>query len=196
MHFSTARPDVVRAINQRWLLKAWHREKGLNRVPPWRDPIAEELSRVAAQLSILQVVGTEGAARFLIRFHGDLIAQAYGSTDCRGKHLDELVPAGTSDHLAPYHRVLEGAQPVYTIHEIPDQDGRRVNYERLLLPYGRDGQTVDHILAMFEFVCADGTFVRQSLMKTPRTQPLLRLSAIIALHHPIDASDAGAAKGG
>ena len=193
MEFSAARPDVVRAINQRWLLKTWHREKGAHRVPLWRDVIAEELSRVAAQISILQVVGGEGAARFLIRFHGDLIAQAYGSADCRGKQLDEIVPAG---HLAPYHRVMESGQPVYTIHEVTDRDGRPVNHERLLLPYGRDGQTVDHILAMFEFVCADGTFIRQSLMKTPRTQPLLRLSAIIALHHPIDASDAGAAKGG
>lgn len=195
MQFSMARPDVVRAINQRWLLKAWHREKGLNRVPPWRDTIVEELSRVAAQLSILQVVSTEGAARFLIRFHGDLIAEAYGSADCRGKHLDELVPAGTSDHLAPYHRVLESGQPVYTIHEISDQDGRRVNYERLLLPYGRHGQTVDHILAMFEFVCADGAYVRQALMKTSGTQPLLRLSVTIALHHTIDAPSAGRSKG-
>lgn len=191
MQFQAARPDVVRAINQRWLLKTWYREKGLRHIPLWRDMIAEELSRVAAQLSILQVVGGEGEARFLIRFHGDLIAQAYGSPDCRGRHLDELIPAGTGGHLAPYHRVLESRQPVYTIHEISDQDGRLVNFERLLLPYGRDGQAVDHILAMFEFVCADGAYVRQSLMKASGTQPMLRLSTTIAAHHPVDVPDAG-----
>ena len=196
MEFSAARPDVVRAINQRWLLKIWHKEKGSHRIPLWRDVIAEELSRVAAQLSILQVVGFEGAARFLICFHGDLIAQAYGSADCRGKHLDEFVPAETSGHLAPYHRALESGQPVYTIHQLSDREGRPVNYERLLLPYGRDGQTVDHILVMFEFVCADGAYVRQSLMKTSGTQRLLRLSATIALHHPVDAPDTGRSKGG
>jgi hypothetical protein len=196
MQFLAARPDIVRAINQRWLLTAWIREKGLRRIPLWREVSAEEFSRVAEQLSILQVVVGDGAARFLIRFHGDLIAQAYDSADCRGKHLDEVIPAaGSSGHLAPYYRVLETGQPVYTIHELSDREGRRVNYERLLLPYGRDGQAVDHILAMFEFVCADGAYVRQSLMKTSETQPQLRLSATIVLHHPVGAPDGGVQEG-
>ena len=45
MQFSVARPDVVRAINQRWLLKFWKRHQGPHRVPRWqavecRGPVA------------------------------------------------------------------------------------------------------------------------------------------------------------
>ena len=180
MQFTVARPDVVRAINQRWLLKSWNRERGAHRVPLWQTVIAEDLSRVASYLSILQVSGADGATRFLIRFHGEAIAQAYGSPDCTGKHLDEVVPAaGRDKHLAPYHRTLQSGHPVYTIHDVTDRDGRLVHYERLLLPYGRDGKAVDHILAAFEFVSPDGAFDRQALMKSPKAAPVLRLSATI-----------------
>ena len=181
MEFSAARPDVVRAINQRWLLKSWNRDKGAKRVPLWQAVIAEDLSRVAANLSILQVSGRSEAARFQIRFHGAAIAQAYGSPDCTGKYLDEVMPAVTqAKHLAPYHRALASGHPVYTIHDVTDRGGRLVHYERLLLPYGRDGEHIDHILAAFEFISPDGGFDRQSLMNSPATAPVLRLSATIS----------------
>src|SRR5215831_5992906 len=153
MQFTVARPDVVRAINQRWLLKSWNRDKGTHRVPLWQALIADDLSRVAAHLSILKVCGKDNAARFQIRFHGAAIAHAYGSPDCIGRHLDEIVAtADQAAHLAPYHRALQSGHPVYTIHDLVDRNGRLVHYERLLLPYGRDGTCVDHILAAFEFV--------------------------------------------
>jgi hypothetical protein len=180
MEFSVARPDVVRAINQRWLLSAWNRSKGSHRIPSWQAVQAEDLSRVAAQLSILEVDAASGAPRLRILFHGEAIAQAYGSMDCRGKFLDEVVPAaGSAKHLAPYHRAIAG-DPVYTIHDLNDRDGRLVHYERLLLPYSRDGESVDHILAEFEFVCPDGAFQHQALLTTLAAPPTLRLSATIA----------------
>jgi len=182
MEFSVARPDVIRAVSQRWLLKAWIHDKKANRIPLWQGVNADDLSRIAGNLSILQAVGGNGSVRFLIRFHGKAIAEAYGSSDCTGKYLDEVIPAsdGTIAHLTPYHRALDSGQPIYTIHDVTGRDRRVVHYERLLLPYGRDGQTVDHILAAFEFVCADGGFDRQALMKMPAMPPTLRLSAVIA----------------
>jgi hypothetical protein len=52
--------------------------------------------------------------------------------------------------------------------------------ERLLLPFSRDGETVDRILASFEFICPDGAFDNYELMKAPSAPPMLRLSATIA----------------
>lgn len=183
MQFSVARPDVVRAINQRWLLKLWKRHLATHRVPPWQAVEAENLSRVAANLSFLEVSGGDGPARLLIRFHGETIGQVYGSPDCRGKYLDEIIPAARrAEGLAPYHRTLETGRPVYTIHDVTDRNGRLVHYERLLLPYARDGQNIDHILASFEFVCPDGAFDSRALMKSPAVPPLLRLSATIGPH--------------
>ena len=60
-----------------------------------------------------------------------------------------------------------------------DRGGRLVYYERLLLPFTRNGEGVDRILAAFEFVCPDGAFDGRDLMKTPAAPPRLRLCATI-----------------
>jgi hypothetical protein len=180
MDFSVARPDVVRAINQRWLLKFWMRHLGVHSVPQWQAVEAEDLSRMSANLSFLDVIARAGSARFQIHFHGATIGQVYGSADCRGKYLDEIIPtAGHADGLAPYRQAVHGACPVYTIHDVTDRTGRLVHYERLLLPFAADGRTVDRILASFEFICADGAFDGRALMKSQAAPPTLRLSATI-----------------
>lgn len=180
MNFAVARPDVVRAINQRWLLNFWMRHRGTHRVPQWQAVKAENLTRVSADLSFLDVTGSDGNVRFQIRFHGATIAQVYGSADCRGKYLDEIIPvANHPTGLAPYHRAMGGGHPVYTIHDVRDRQGRVIHFERLLLPFSRDGENVDRILASFEFICEDGAFDGRGLMKSQTVPPALRLSATI-----------------
>lgn len=180
MQFSSGRPDIIRAINQRWLLKFWKRHLGTHRVPLWQALEADDLMRISDGLSFLDVSGSGATARFQVRFYGEAIAKAYGLPDFRGKCLDEIVPLPRHNvALAPYHETLARRCPVYTIHDINDRCGRLVHFERLLLPFSRNGECVDRILASFEFVCLDGAFDGHELMKTPAGPPMLRLSATI-----------------
>jgi hypothetical protein len=180
MQFSAARPDIVRAINQRWLLKFWQRHLGAHRVPQWQAVEAEDLMRMADNLSFLDVIGGDGSLRFQIRFHGATIGRVYGSPDCRGVFLHESKPEpARSQALAPYRQTVASGRPVYTAHDVTDRSGRLVHHERLLLPFARDGETVDRILASFEFVCAEGAFDGQGLMDMQTAPPALRLSATI-----------------
>jgi len=180
MNFVVARPDVVRAINQRWLFKFWNRHLGNQSVPRWQAVEAENLTAMSANLSFLDVTGRDGNARFQIRFHGATIGQVYGSGDCRGKYLDEIMPAARhTEGLAPYRQAVDSGRPVYTIHDVADRNDRLVHFERLLLPFAADGRTVDRILASFEFICADGAFDGHELMTSQSAPPVLRLSATI-----------------
>lgn len=182
MKFVLSRPDVVRAINQRWLLKLWSQHLDGTRVPRWKGVAADSLATMSSNLSFLDVSG-DTPPRFLIRFHGDLIGKVYGSKDCRGKYLDEVIPEARRDEaLAPYYQVVGSGAPVYTIHDVTDTAGRLINYERLLLPFASEGETVDRILAAFEFICAEGNFDSRALLMA--AAPALRLSATIkpALH--------------
>ena len=180
MEFAVARPDVVRAINQRWLLKFWKRHRTASGIPRWQDVEAQDLSRLSANLSFLDVSGDGDAARFQIRFHGETIAKVYGEPDCRGRYLDEVIPAARHDTgLMPYHRTLQSRRPVYTICEVTDKNGRLINFERLLLPFAFDGKTIDRILASFEFICEDGAFDNAAIMKLQMGAPTLRLYATI-----------------
>jgi hypothetical protein len=180
MKFSVARPDRIRAINQRWLLKFWKQNLGDQHLPQWQSVEAENLSAISASLSFLDVIGSNGLTRYKIRFHGETIAHVYGATDCRGKYLDEIIPSARyAEAQAPYRQTAHSGCPVYTIHDVIDSHGRLVHYERLLLPFARDGKAVDRILASFEFICADGAFAGHKLMKTQAGPPALRLSAMI-----------------
>jgi hypothetical protein len=182
MKFAVGQPDMIRAINQRWLLNFWKRSLNDQNVPLWRTVEAEDFSRLSANLSFLDVAGSDDNARYQIRFNGATIAKVYGKTDCRGKFLDEIIPqARYPEAQAPYRQAVQSACPVYTIHDVTDRDGRVVHYERLLLPFASDGDTVDRILASFEFVCLDGAFEGHELMKTPAGPPVLQLSATIEM---------------
>ena len=180
MQFDMSRPDVVRAVNQRWLLKFWTQHLADCRIPRWQAIEAERLSSMQQNLSFLDVVpGAAGEMRFLIRFHGETIRRAYGSPDGRGRYLDEILrPGGCPTGIAPYEKAVRDALPVYTILQVNDRQGRLVSAERLLLPFSRDGETVDRILASFEFICDDGAFDDDAIM-TGGEQPALRLSALI-----------------
>jgi hypothetical protein len=180
MNFTAARPDVVRAINQRWLLKFWKRHLGAHRIPQWQAVEAENLSRMSDSLSFLDVTGTNSGMQFQVRFHGETIGRVYGSPDCRGRYLSEIIPASRrAEGLAPYKQAVADGCPVYTIHDVTDSAGRVVHFERLLLPFARDGKIVDRILASFEFVCLDGAFDGRALMQIQSATPALRLSARI-----------------
>ena len=178
MTFKIARPDVVRAVHQRWLLNFWTQHLQGLPVPQWQTVRVDSLSTMSDNLSLLVVTGGDGAARFAIRFHGKAIGRIYGSADCRGKYLDEIIP-NPAQAQAPYLRAVESGCPVYTIHDVLDRDGRTVHYERLLLPFGRDSRLVDRILASFEFVCGEGAFNRKALMVSQTALPKLKLSATI-----------------
>jgi hypothetical protein len=180
MQFDNARPDVVRAVNQRWLLKFWTQHLAGQRVPQWQNLPVDRLSGFQENLSFLDVVRDAGdGMRFLIRFHGQTIRRAYASPDGRGRYLDEIVSAATcSTGLAPYEKAARDAMPVYTILEVSDRQGRSVNTERLLLPFGRDGDTADRLLAAFEFICDDGAFDGEALLQFTDS-PTVRLAAQI-----------------
>jgi hypothetical protein len=82
--------------------------------------------------------------------------------------------------LADPYRLAVGCRcPIYTIHDMTDRSGRLVHCERLLLSFGRDGQSVDRILASVEFICPDGAFDDRALMLAQPAPPLLRMSARI-----------------
>lgn len=180
MHFDSSRPDVVRAVSQRWLLKFWTQHLNGQHVPRWQAVEAERLSSMQENLSFLDIVrSANGGLRFVVRFHGQMIQRAYGSPDGRGRYLDEIVPPGACPTgLAPYEKAANDGLPIYTILDVTDRQGRLVHAERLILPFSRDGKTVDRLLAAFEFFCADGAFDSHALMQLA-AQPALRLSVRI-----------------
>lgn len=180
MQFSSGRPDLIRAINQRWLLKFWQQHRGSDHVPQWRTVKAEELTRLADSLNLLDVSGHGANMRFRLRLHCATFAKAYLPTDCTRKYLDEVVrPDRFEIAVQPYYQAVNTGCPVYTIHDVKDRCDQLVHFERLLLPFARDGKAVDRILASFEFISPDGAFDGEGLLTMHPLPSALQLAAII-----------------
>ena len=179
MHFAIAQPDAVRAINQRWLLKFWKRHLTADGMPQWQAVEAENLSRVSDNISFLDVTGDGEVKRFLIRQHGNAITKVYGA-DSRGRFLDEVIPRDRHPTgLMPYYRAYSTGQPVYTICDVRDKNDRLIMFERLILPFRGDAQTAERILSSFEFICEDGAYDSDALVKLKHGAQTLRLCAMI-----------------
>ena len=89
---------------------------------------AKNLTRMAANFSFLDVTGGDGTARFQVRFHGETVGRVYGSTDPRGKYLDEIIPPEPQTPRACALSPGAGiGQPVYTVHDVTDRNGRLVS---------------------------------------------------------------------
>ncbi len=180
MNFSIARPDVVRAINQRWLIKSWMQHLGQQRVPQWQTIEGQRLAIMSSNISFLDVIGSGDNVRLKVRFHGSNVATIWGLTDYRGKYLDEVMSAERhAEGLPPYLHAISSGRPVYTIYDVCDCKDRLVHFERLLLPFAADGRTVDRILASFELVSEEGAFDIQGLMKSQSTPPALKMAVMI-----------------
>ena len=185
MEFTNSPPDVIRSINQIWLLQYWTRLRAAHPFPPVRALNAEKLTSISANLLMTEVVNanTSGNARFLICFNGARIAESMGMgspNQCKGRFLDEVLPASycAAAH-STFHQVVAARKPVYTMADMRDEVGRIVHYERLLLPFGLNGFAVDHILASLEAVSPEGAFENRDLMKAPSRPPAFALCTII-----------------
>lgn len=193
MNFVSSRPDVVRSVNQRWLLQHWLRWRCDDRMPSWQQLDAQALTRMADTLAFQDVVETDGHQRFLVRFNGARLCQAFGN-DCRNRFIDEVLTEPLREALlATYREVVASGWPVYTICHLRDRSARVVHYERLLLPFTSDGIRTNRILGSYEFVSPDGAFDNHDLLKEPDKVPPFELRAVI---HPGDPQTIDARKTG
>ena len=105
---------MIRAINQRWLINFWNRHQGNAALPPWQAIEAEDLKRVADNLSFLTVTGEGDMKRFQVLKHGPGVAKVYGAPDCSGRFLDDVIPRlRHPTGLMPYYRAFSSSTPRY-----------------------------------------------------------------------------------
>jgi hypothetical protein len=167
MEFMKTGPEVVHAVNQRWLLKRWKELRNEAALPLWRDLPFEDLKRIEDTLMSCDLVADAGNERFLIRDLGARLALSYGG-DFRGRYLDEALPAIWRDNaLKTYRKAIESKLPVYNAVDTRDRDGCLVHLERLLLPFSRAGVTADRILASIETLSLEGKFEQENLGRSP-----------------------------
>jgi hypothetical protein len=176
MEFMQSGPDIVRSEHQRWLLDYWASQRGAGSPPIWRGLKSNDFAIPFDHLAWMEVVEEDGAARFLMRFHGPRLAVMLGSIEGEGKFIDDFLPPSyLGSAVATYREVVRTRRPVYTVADMRDPTGRIVHHERLLLPFSTDGTRVDRILASIEPRSPEGPLELRDLMKSPARGPVIAL---------------------
>jgi hypothetical protein len=179
MQFITSRPDAVRSVCQRWLLKCWTHMRGRQAVPAWQQLPLEDLARQLDTLMFLDVIGNGAEPRFRIRFLGKRVALSYGG-DFTGRFLDEAIPpAWRENAMITYRKTVTAQRPVYNAVDTRDRNGTRVRLERLMLPFTANSGAVDRVLASIETISFNGRFEQHELGKSPYAGSSCALVAVI-----------------
>ena len=179
MDFISANPAIVKSIKQRELLNCWLRLYAKHeRLPKLDDYRPERLAEEADDLVYYTVDGTGERPRLIINSDGTRMSSAYGSTG-QGRYLDEYLGAKLEPIVMPiYHECIRQRLPIFTISKVSDLYNRKVDYERLLLPFS-DGAGVNRIIASLKTISDDGGFEIRNLMRANDVLPIYVLCAVI-----------------
>ncbi len=186
MQFASANPSVVRSIRQRDLLNTWLRlpakPQALPLLADYRpECLADELSDMMG----FDVEGRGDDARFAITQAGATLLKVYGNDHIdplqrTRRYLDDAIGPERYAHVVTLYRTcLACKRPTYSISMVQDPDGKDVQYERLLLPFG-NADRVEQIVGSYKAISIDGHFNIRNLMgMRPRSVPDIIVRAII-----------------
>jgi hypothetical protein len=186
LQFESANPSVVRSIRQRDLLNTWLRAVVKPRPLPvltgYRpECLADELPDMMG----FDVKGCGDKARFLITQEGATLTKVYGNEHIdplkrTNRYLDDAIGPERYEHVITLHRTcLASKRPTYSISLVQDPDGKGVQYERLLLPFG-SADSVEHIIGSHKAISAEGRLKIRNLMgMRPSAAPAILVRAVI-----------------
>jgi hypothetical protein len=179
MEFESAGPAIVRSIKQRDLLNAWLRLYAKQeQMPELRDYQPERIADETDDLVYYKVISENDAPRFVIESDGTRMSNAYG-TSGKGRYLDEYVGTKLAPIVIPiYRECVRRRLPVFTISKVEDLYGRKVDYERLLMPFAVGGD-VTHIVASLKTISDDGGFEIRNLMRANDVLPIYQLRTVV-----------------
>jgi hypothetical protein len=179
LEFASAGPSAVKSIRQRDLLNGWLRLYARDQSAPGiEDYQPQRLEEERSDLVYYTVAQDHEPPRFIIQSEGTRMSSAYGRTG-KGNTLEAYVGPLLAPFVMPvYYECVRRKLPVYTISHIDDIYGRVVAYERLLLPFAKDGAVTD-VIASLKTICEDGGFEIKNLMRGDDALPRPKLRVVI-----------------
>ena len=146
VHFDRAYPWVVKSRRQSQLLDSWvGQSRAAGGLPGFADFAALRGYREQGELTTYEVVRKEGRLRYFVTQEGVAFKALFGACS-QGRFLDEAMsPRAWEIARWNFDECARQARPVYASFSIHDGEGRKVIYERLLMPFGSGRAEVTHM---------------------------------------------------
>lgn len=180
MKFETMTIGHVKSIAQRSLLWRWSELAGIRNFPALDDFQMD--SRMLDPKSFMMwnvECNHEGQKQFRVRYQGGRLKQALHG-DWTGKTMDELVPKSIRLYaVETAERCADSGHAVFSILSTIDDNGQRVDCERLLLPFGR-ARRVEQIVATMQLISLKGCFDRSTVLNNYQKCAVVEIAGCIA----------------
>jgi hypothetical protein len=160
MRFDVIPVQAVKSISQRNLALHWQTLHARSGLPNFSDFSPGDRAHDPRQLLLWRVEQRDSPHGYRPLYGGDYVFEAFGpdaTADSLPERLRETFKAGLDQCAA-------SASIIYMSIATSDPSGKRIECERLLLPFG-SGSNVTHILASLQLVSIEGSFERRTIVQ-------------------------------
>jgi hypothetical protein len=177
-------PQTVRSISQLGLLIYWSRVAGARPFPRIDDFQPSDRLHDPKHLLFWNVEEKGGERTFRALGQGAYVTESYHSK-IDGYAMSDLAPANMKEFAldTANHCAMSGC-PVYSIIATQDADGKRIDCERLLLPFGVD-ERVGQLLVSLQLISAEGRFSRATVFQRFSSNAEVLLSGVIRVDQSV-----------
>src|SRR5258706_6858779 len=155
MLFKFATPEVIKSVTQRALASYWDQLAGGRAFPAFTEFEPDATGHDPKQLVVWNIEGAGPLLKFRALYQGANVAEVFNSS-WAGKTMEQVVP------MSLRRITLDAAKEcaasgclIYAIFSTVDANDQRIDCERLLLPFGRDGK-VEQLLGSLQLKSSQG----------------------------------------
>jgi hypothetical protein len=163
MQFKFATPDVIKSVTQRALASYWDQLAAGRSFPAFTEFKPEASGHDPKQLVVWNIEGAGRLLKFRALYQGENVAEVFNSR-WAGKTMEQVVPMSLRRiTLDAARECAASGCLIYAIFSTVDANDRRIDCERLLLPFGRDGK-VEQLLGSLQLKGSQGEVRRTKVL--------------------------------
>ncbi len=179
VHSATLTMQSIRSVSQRALLTYWASVAKRRPYPTLEEFQPEPRLHDPKHLVFWNVESGKQGRIFRALGPGRYLTEVFHGNG-EGLTMEEIMPPNARDFIVQTaNQCADTGCPLYSILATIDTDGKRVDCERLLLPFGRYGR-VTQLLGSLQLISVDGHFDRDTVLQRFQLQTEVVLSGLIS----------------
>jgi hypothetical protein len=174
--------NAIKSVGQRALVQHWRDIGGSSGLPSFERFSPARDAHDPRQMMCWTIEGDGENRRFRTLQHGKFLTEAFHIDPLPLQQLQAVVPEQlrrvTLDGL---NECADACVPIYWVISTRDDAGRRINCERLLLPFGEEHGKPRQIVTSLQLISYDGEFTRATVLAFFAREATVTFKAQIAL---------------
>jgi hypothetical protein len=157
--------NTIKSVSQRSLVQHWREIGGCRGLPSFERFAPPADTYDPRQMMCWTIEGDGDKRCFRTLQHGKFLSEAFHFDPLPLQQIKAVVPESLQKvAFDGLNECANACAPVYWVISTRDDGGRRVNCERLLLPFGEEPGKPRQIVTSLQLISYDGQFTRATVL--------------------------------